>query len=53
MKKKHIYNTPQAQVVRIETGSMIAASLPITDETTEDDARMSKKHQQPWNGLWE
>lgn len=53
MKKKPIYNIPQAQVVRIETGSMIATSLPITEDTTEDDARMSKKRQQPWDGLWE
>lgn len=53
MKHKHIYEAPQAQVLHLDTLNMIAASAKISDETTDDDARMSKKRQQSWNRIWD
>ena len=43
MKKKHQYEAPALSFVEMETANMLAGSVNISDEITNDDAVMSKK----------
>lgn len=53
--KKRIYISPEIETVETQTWEMIARSLPITDEETENDATMSNKHHNggAWGNIWE
>lgn len=45
MKTKNTYVIPSVEVQSLETEGLIAQSVLITDETTDDDARMSRRHE--------
>ena len=51
MKKKQ-YITPQMEIVEIELVTMIAMSVGVSDETTEEDAVMSNRRRGTWGNLW-
>lgn len=54
MKKKYQYEAPALSFVEMETANMLAASVNISDEITNDDAVMSKKRKQSiWTDAWE
>ncbi len=54
MKKKHQYEAPALSFVEMETANMLAGSVNISDEITNDDAVMSKKRKQNiWTDAWE
>ena len=54
MKKKHQYEAPALSFVEMETANMLAGSVNISDEITNDDAVMSKKRKQSiWTDAWE
>lgn len=52
MRKEYI--KPQSEHIEIKTWKVIAASIPITDETTEDDANMTNRHHNngEWGNIW-
>lgn len=52
MKKEYI--KPQFELVEMQTWEIIAHSVPITDETTDDDANMINKHHNngEWGNIW-
>ena len=52
MKKKQ-YITPQMEIAEIELVTMIAMSVGVSDETTEDDAVMSNRRRGRWGNLWD
>ncbi|MBQ8225822.1 MAG: hypothetical protein IJZ92_00075 [Bacteroidaceae bacterium] len=45
MKTKKTYVLPSAEVQNLEPEGLIATSVLVTNETTEDDARMSRRHE--------
>ena len=49
-KKKYI--APSMEIAEIEMVSMLAASIGVSDETTEDDAVMSNRRRGTWGNLW-
>ena len=51
MKKKQ-YIAPAMEIAEIEMVSMIAASIGVSDETTDDGALMSNRHRGEWGNLW-
>lgn len=54
MKKKHQYEAPALSIVEMKTANMLAGSVNISDEITNDDAVMSKKRKQSiWTDAWE
>ncbi len=54
MKKKHQYEAPALSFVEMKTANMLAGSVNISDEITNDDAVMSKKRKQNiWTDAWE
>ena len=54
MKKKHQYEAPALSFVEIKTVNLLAGSVNISDEITNDDAVMSKKRKQSiWTDAWE
>ncbi|MBQ8270672.1 MAG: hypothetical protein IJZ22_05630 [Bacteroidaceae bacterium] len=52
MKKEYI--KPQFELVEMQTWEIIARSVPITDETTDDDANMINRHHNngEWGNIW-
>ena len=52
MEKKQ-YITPQMEIAEIELVTMIAMSVGVSDETTEDDALMSNRRRGRWGNLWD
>lgn len=50
--KKEQYIAPALEITEIEMVSMIAASIGVSDETTDDDASMSNRHRSEWGNLW-
>ncbi len=54
MKKKEYIN-PEFEIVEMQVWEMIARSVPITDEETDDDANMVKKHHNgtTWGNIWD
>ena len=51
MKKKQ-YITPQMEIAEFELVTMIAMSVGISDEITDDDAVMSNRRRGTWGNLW-
>ena len=51
MEKKE-YITPETEVIELEPTSMIAASIGVSDETTDDGAVMSNGRRGNWGDLW-
>ncbi len=51
MEKKQ-YIAPTMEIAEIEMVSMIAASVGVSDETTDDDAWMSNDRRGSWGNLW-
>ena len=51
MKKKQ-YIAPTMEIAEIEMVSMIAASVGVSDETTDDGAWMSNDRRGSWGNLW-
>ena len=49
-KKKYI--APAMEIAELEMVSMLAASIVISDEITEDDAVMSNRRRGTWGNLW-
>ena len=49
-KKKYI--APATEIAEIEMVSMIAMSVGVSDEETEDDAKMSTGRRGEWGNLW-
>ena len=52
MEKKQ-YITPQMEIAEIELVTMIAMSVGVSDDTTEDDAWMSNDRRGTWGNLWD
>ncbi len=50
--KKKIYIAPAKEITEIEMVTMLAASVLVSDETTEDDAVMSNRRRGTWGNLW-
>ena len=51
MEKKQ-YITPQMEIAEIELVTMIAMSVGVSDDTTDDDAWMSNDRRGTWGNLW-
>ena len=51
MEKKQ-YIAPTMEIAEIEMVSMIAASVGVSDETTDNDAWMSNDRRGSWGNLW-
>ena len=51
MKKEYI--TPSMEVTEIETASLLAASVGVSDDTTDDDAIMTNDRRGDWGNLWD
>ena len=51
MKKKE-YIAPATEIAEIEMISMIATSVGVSDEETDDDAVMSNGRRGEWGNLW-
>ena len=51
MKKKQ-YITPEVEIAEIELVDMIATSLGVSDEETDEDAWMSNGRRGTWGDLW-
>ncbi|MBR4312256.1 MAG: hypothetical protein IKT86_02820 [Bacteroidaceae bacterium] len=49
-KKKYI--APAMEIAEFEMVSMLAASIGVSDETTDDDAVMSNRRRGTWGNLW-
>ena len=52
---KKAYLAPTMEATNIETVEMIATSgniVNVSNEVTEDDARMSNEHRGSWGDLW-
>lgn len=45
MNKKKPYIVPASDSCELHPGNLMETSVPITEETTEDDARMSRRHE--------
>ena len=50
-KKKYI--APAMEIAEVEMVSMIATSIGVSDETTDDDAVMSNGRRGSWGNLWD
>ena len=50
-KKKYI--APAMEIAEVEMVSMIATSIGVSDETTDDDAVMSNGRRGTWGNLWD
>ena len=50
-KKKYI--APAMEISEVEMVSMIATSIGVSDETTDDDAVMSNDRRGSWGNLWD
>lgn len=50
-KKKYI--APAMEIAEVEMVSMIATSIGVSDETTDDDAIMSNDRRGEWGNLWD
>lgn len=48
MKTKKTYIIPSAEVQNLAPEGLIANSVLITDDTTDDDARMSRRRHSIW-----
>ena len=46
------YIAPAMEIAEIEMVSMLAASIGVSDEITEDDAVMSNRRRGTWGNLW-
>ena len=44
MKKKNTYLTPLTEELDLWSAGLIATSIPVSNETTEDNAVMSRRH---------
>ena len=50
-KKKYI--APAMEIAEIEMVSMLAASIGVSDDTTDNDAVMSNRRRGKWGNLWD
>ena len=55
MTTKKCYTAPKAELYDIETEVILSLSVHISEEETEEDARMTNKKDQnnPWEFTWE
>ena len=51
MEKKE-YIKPSVEVIEMDVMSMLAASVGVSDETTDEGAWMSNRHRGEWGNLW-
>ena len=50
---KKLYIAPAMEISEIEMVAMLAASVLVSDKTTEDDAVMSNDRRGSWGNLWD
>ena len=55
MTTKKCYTAPKAELYDFETEVILSLSVPISEEVTDNDAKMTNKKDQnnPWEFTWE